>query len=157
MSGFPIGGVPPQTGLTSTTQPVKTGDASEVAGLSRAELERLKQATADFEGMFVKQLLSVMRKTIPKDKDGGLFGESQGEKMFKDLLDGEYAKVMSSRANGIGLKEAMIKQLTASMGRRQAGSGVDLETLRAERNPSSVAAPAPIGKENGLSGGGHDG
>lgn len=97
---FNIPALPP---VAANSQPVQT--------ITPQERKRLEGATADFEAMFIKQLLTAMRKTIPKGEEGGLFKESQGEKIFRDLLDGEYAKVMSRGGQGIGLKEAMLKQL----------------------------------------------
>ncbi|MBF0131297.1 MAG: rod-binding protein [Magnetococcales bacterium] len=80
--------------------------------------QRLRGAAADFEALFVKQMLSAMRKTIPKDESGeGLIRESQGEKIFRDMLDTEYATAMSRRGgkgqagSGIGLGDMIFKQL----------------------------------------------
>ena len=87
--------------------------------LSPQDALRLREAAADFESMFVKQMLSSMRKTIPK-QDGGLIKESEGEKMFRDMLDGEYAKTTSrsgSRSgHGVGLGASMYRQMVARFG-----------------------------------------
>lgn len=83
--------------------------------LSPADEKRLRDASADFESMFIKQMLSSMRKAIPK-QEGGLIKESQGEKLFRDLLDAEYAKTTSRSGGGMGLGAAMYKQLVSRFG-----------------------------------------
>ncbi|MBF0358064.1 MAG: rod-binding protein [Magnetococcales bacterium] len=90
--------------------------------LSAKDSLRLRQASADFESMFVKQMLSAMRKAVPKE-NGGMFKESEGEKIFKDLLDTEYAKTTSRTGAGLGLGAAMYKQLVARYGLSQ-GQGI---------------------------------
>lgn len=82
--------------------------------LDQQESARLREAAADFEAMFLKQMLTSMRKAIPKDTEGALFKESEGEKIFRDLLDEEYARVMSRGGNSLGLKESMLNHLTGS-------------------------------------------
>ncbi|MBF0446699.1 MAG: rod-binding protein [Magnetococcales bacterium] len=83
--------------------------------ISPADRLKLREAAADFESMFVKQMLSSMRKAIPKE-DGGLIKESEGEKIFRDLLDAEYAKTTSRSGQGLGLGAAMYRQLVARYG-----------------------------------------
>ncbi|MBF0171835.1 MAG: rod-binding protein [Magnetococcales bacterium] len=81
--------------------------------LSPRDEQRLRSAAADFESLFIQQMLTSMRKTVPKDENGeGLIRESQGEKIFRDMLDGEYANIMSHRGGrGMGLGEMMFQQL----------------------------------------------
>jgi len=80
--------------------------------LSLRDEQRLRNAAADFESLFIKQMLSSMRKAVPKDENGGLIRESQGEKIFRDMLDSEYANIASRRGStGMGLGEMMFKQL----------------------------------------------
>lgn len=86
--------------------------AGQQKTLSQTDRERLKDAAADFEAIFLKQMMTSMRRTVPKVREGeeALFKESEGEKIFRDLLDGEYAKVLSRRERGgLGLKEAILK------------------------------------------------
>ncbi|MBF0194419.1 MAG: rod-binding protein [Magnetococcales bacterium] len=103
------------TGITPAS-PLQSGKAN--GGLSAKDTLSLRKAAADFESMFVKQMLTSMRKAIPKEK-GALIKESEGEKMFKDMLDTEYAKTASRSGNGLGLGAAMFKQLVSRYGQAQ--------------------------------------
>ena len=71
------------------------------------ELKKLKQATEDFEQIFVNMMLKEMNKGLGKTGflDGGDY-----EKAFKDMLVDERAKEMSKKGN-FGLAKMMYKQL----------------------------------------------
>ena len=45
--------------------------------------QALRNASEEFEAVFMNQLVSAMRKTVG---DGGLIQKSQGEKMFEGVL-----------------------------------------------------------------------
>ncbi len=74
------------------------------------EEQKLRQAAADFEALFVKQMLKSMRKATPEWAKDGPFKKNHGEKLFRDMLDGEYAKLASSGRGGFGIKEALLEQ-----------------------------------------------
>lgn len=95
MSGFSVG----------------SAETLQNAMMSQQEIRRLREAATDFEALFLKQMLTAMRRTVPKspEGEGALVRESQGEKIFRDMLDGEYAKIMSQRGRGFGLREAVMK------------------------------------------------
>jgi Rod binding domain-containing protein len=86
------------------------GSAS-AATANVGELKRLHGAMADFEALYLQQLLQTMRSTVTEGKNGELFAPGPGEKMFREMLDGEYARVMSQRADGLGFKKAMLDNL----------------------------------------------
>jgi flagellar protein FlgJ len=67
----------------------------------------LYKACVDFEAIFIKQMLNVMRKTVQKEGllDGGL-----SEDIFEDMLYDEYAKKMAQTAQ-FGLAETMYLQI----------------------------------------------
>ena len=71
--------------------------------------KKLKDACKGFESMFIQLMWKEMRKTVPENS---LFGESNGEKIFRDMLDTEMSDRMSE-AGGLGLADVMYKQLTA--------------------------------------------
>ena len=71
--------------------------------------QKLKDACKGFESMFIQLMWKEMRKTVPENS---LFGESNGEKIFRDMLDTEMSDRMSE-AGGMGLADMMYKQLTA--------------------------------------------
>lgn len=95
-----------------------TVDTSQLIGRNRAKSlqnsisrtsddKKLKESCQEFEAMFIKQMLSAMKKTVNKS---GLIKENMGEKIFDDMLNDEYAKSMAS-TSGFGIAEMMYKQL----------------------------------------------
>ncbi|MEO5348026.1 MAG: rod-binding protein [Magnetococcus sp. YQC-3] len=115
------------------------------ASLSPQDKKRLQATAADFEAMFIKQMLSSMRKTVPKSREGEptLIKENEGEKIFRDLLDGEYAKVMSQRKNGLGLKEALLKYLANQTGQKTIDSQTEMARLQTQSNALNAVAQRP--------------
>lgn len=72
----------------------------------------LKKACADFEAIFLSQLLRTMRRTVPKSGllDGGL-----AEDIYRDMLDVEIAERMARRG-GMGLGDMLYRQLSKAAG-----------------------------------------
>lgn len=83
--------------------------------LNDGDEKKLREAVAGFESIFMQQILTSMRRTLPEE---GLLSGGQGEKMFQDLMDMEYAKRMSGQDNQRGLKEEMFRQLTMTRSSR---------------------------------------
>ncbi|MBF0158850.1 MAG: rod-binding protein [Magnetococcales bacterium] len=100
--------------MSDSITAVAAPSTTTVAGknLSRQDVGRLKNAAADFEALYLQQMLQAMRRTIPEGKPGEMFQPGPGERLFREMLDGEYAKVMSRRANGVGFKEMLLRHLT---------------------------------------------
>lgn len=73
---------------------------------------KMLEAARGFENQFVRQLISEMRKTIPKDE---LLSESMTEDIFKEQLDGEYADKWVANG-GIGLADIIYDQLEQRYG-----------------------------------------
>lgn len=71
--------------------------------------EGMKQASKQFEVMFMQMVLKSMREATPSD---GLLG-SQQEKMYTSMLDQQLSQNLSGR--GLGLAEAMYAQLSRNM------------------------------------------
>ncbi|MBF0610198.1 MAG: muramidase [Magnetococcales bacterium] len=86
--------------------------------INQKDEKKLKEAVSGFESIFLQQMLSSMRQTLP---EGSLLNGGQGEKMFRDLLDQEYAKQMSQHQNQRGLKETLFQQLTMARSPRISG------------------------------------
>lgn len=75
--------------------------------------EELGKACADFESMFVFQLLQTMRKTIPK---GGLFSDtSSWGSTYMLMFDQKVAEDLANRGGGIGLQKVLFQQLAKSL------------------------------------------
>lgn len=71
--------------------------------------KKLKEACKGFESMFMQMMWKEMKDTVPEN---ALFGESNGEKIFQDMLDTEMIDRMSE-SGGLGLADLMYGQLTA--------------------------------------------
>ena len=65
-----------------------TGNGTSNQANGRQEV-RLRQACEDFEALMFSQLLKAMRSSMP---DNGLLPQSSGERMFQEMLDGQYAQ-----------------------------------------------------------------
>ena len=71
--------------------------------------QELREATHEFESLFIHNLLKTMRAAIPKSE---FFNGGSGEEIFTDLLDQEISKVVSKR--GIGIADVLYQRLTKS-------------------------------------------
>ena len=72
--------------------------------------DKLKEASQNFEAVFINQLLQVMDKTIQRSEfmHGG-----QGEKVFREMFYNEIAKDMASNpASSFGLGKQIYEQLS---------------------------------------------
>lgn len=85
--------------------------------------KRLKQACQGFESMFIQMMWKEMRDTVPENS---LFGESQGEKIFRDMLDTEMADRMT-QAGGVGLADLMYQQLTEQYQAQKQAAGINVK------------------------------
>ena len=72
--------------------------------------EGMKQASKQFEVMFMHMMLKSMREATPSD---GMLSSSQ-EKTYTSMLDQQLSQNLSGR--GLGLAEAMFTQLSRTMG-----------------------------------------
>ncbi len=70
---------------------------------------KLYEVSQEFEAIFIKQMLNVMRETVNKS---GLIDGGMAEEIFEDMLYDEYALKMSQTA-GFGLADSIYKQLSA--------------------------------------------
>ncbi|HEX3019170.1 MAG TPA: transglycosylase SLT domain-containing protein [Chitinispirillaceae bacterium] len=84
------------------SQPVTTG-----SGYSP---EQLKKVAQDFESLFSSMMLRAMRKTVGENP---LIPMGMGEKIYTEMLDDEYAKMLSTRSS-LGLSDLVFKELMRS-------------------------------------------
>ncbi|HUI71804.1 MAG TPA: rod-binding protein [Spirochaetia bacterium] len=70
----------------------------------------LYKASQDFESLFIKQMLDVMRKTIHREND--LLNGGLSQDVFEGMLYDEYAKKMAQTA-GFGLAETIYRQVSS--------------------------------------------
>lgn len=102
--------------------------------------EGMKQASKQFEVMFMQMVLKSMREATPSD---GMFG-SQQEKMYTSMLDQQLAQNLSGK--GLGLAEAMFAQLNRTLGgeaaQRQPGAE-QAGAMSSGKSPEDFGALGP--------------
>ncbi|HHY10829.1 MAG TPA: flagellar biosynthesis protein FlgJ [Firmicutes bacterium] len=85
-----------------------TARAEELEKRKSTSQQGLEDAARQFESLFLHQLLTEMRRTVP---DTDLLGNRRAEKLFQSLLDQEMAE-HSSKNQGIGLAEMIYEQMS---------------------------------------------
>lgn len=78
------------------------------------EDKQLKEASKQFEALFIYQMFSKMRETVAQgglfDQDDGMFQQDMEEEIFQGMLDQEIS-VKATETGGIGLADMIYKQL----------------------------------------------
>lgn len=97
--------------LKTASAAVKPGEVSSDARAK--ERRRLHDAAQQFEAFFTSYLMKEMRKGIGEDKNS-TFAPSDGEKIFRDMIDDERGRIMST-THQIGLADLLIKQLEPTL------------------------------------------
>ena len=71
----------------------------------------LGKACADFESIFIYQLLQTLRKTVPRS---GLFSDKSSRwGMYTMMFDQKVAEDLATKGGGIGLQKMLSDQLSA--------------------------------------------
>jgi len=73
-----------------------------------ADAAAAKKAGQQFEGVLLSQMLNDMFAGVKTD---GMFGGGAGEDMFRSLMIDEYAKQISTQGGGLGLADAVTREL----------------------------------------------
>ena len=111
-------------------------------GTSSAQDQRLKKACQDFESHFLAQMMKTMRQSLP---EAGLFGDGPGEKYFTQLFDEEIATRVS-RTKGVGIAEALYRDLKGERASSAHASGMTIEAYRKTAQPSWAIADTALGR-----------
>lgn len=69
--------------------------------------EQIRKVAQDFESLFSSMMLRAMRKTVGENP---LLPMSMGEKIYTEMLDDEYAKILSAKSF-LGLSGLIVKEL----------------------------------------------
>lgn len=78
---------------------------------SSKDIESIKKSAKDFEAIFLELVLKSMRNTVEKSD---LFDGGNGEDIFRQMLDSEYAKVMAEQGT-TGISTSIEKQLLSNI------------------------------------------
>jgi len=89
------------------TYPINSSQPKKPAIDKNSELYK---ACQDFEALFIKQMLDVMRKTVHKGDDS--LNAGMGQDIFEGMLYDEYARKMSETAQ-FGLSDMIYKQISS--------------------------------------------
>lgn len=76
--------------------------------MNSKDKEKLKEACQDLEAVFVNQMLTEMRNTIPKDP---LTGDDFATDVFTTMMYDNYAQSIAKNAD-LGIADAMYNQLS---------------------------------------------
>jgi len=95
---------------TDPNQSTTSTQSTNAQSVSTPEVKDPKKwaVAQQFEAMFLHQMLTAMRKTVPED---GLTKESNGRQIFTDMLDEEMSKKASNQGN-LGIAKMIYKQLS---------------------------------------------
>lgn len=97
---------------------------------AKPELDRLRKQTKAVEAIFLKDLLSAMRRTVPENK----MGSGWGSDILKDLTDQALADRLSL-AGSIGISDLLFKSLGPSVLRQQIANALqDRGNVRLQAN-----------------------
>ncbi len=91
------------------------GAAADVSARTKeraAKEEKLKKACADFESIFIYNMLQKMRGTVPKS---GLLQEMQGKNTYNAMVDQKVAEDLAENG-GVGLQKMLYDQIVATDG-----------------------------------------
>jgi len=112
--------------------PLDSAPVGRAAETQRRRRPDLARACAEFEALFLQQLLRQMRATVPREApDGGSAGQLYGE-----MRDAEVARSLA-RGRGIGLADVLYRQMV-----RRLGDGAEESAPAAGRNGANPFAAA---------------
>jgi soluble lytic murein transglycosylase-like protein len=83
---------------------------NQISAQAVRQKNQAQTAAREFESIFTSYMLKSMRSTIPENE---FMPMSLGENIYTEMLDGEYAKMMSSSGN-LGLAGMILKQIDRS-------------------------------------------
>src|SRR5437016_4350518 len=79
----------------------------------------LREATQEFESVFIAHMMQTMRRSVPESK---LLGGGSGQTIFREMLDQELSRQIA-HSGGFGIGESLYEQLsdpTQAIGGHQA-------------------------------------
>src|SRR5439155_22975807 len=68
--------------------------------------QTLREATQEFESLFIAQLMREMRSTVP---ESSLLGSSSGQQIFREMLDQEFSR-RAAYSGDFGIGDLLYRQ-----------------------------------------------
>ncbi len=90
------------------TSPIPNNLKESAISADMLKEKKMRKACVDFEAIILQQMITTMRKSVPK---GGLFESSYANETWQSMQDEELTKNIAA-GGGIGLGEALYKELT---------------------------------------------
>ena len=81
-------------------------DGAALVDRAQPKLDKLRKATQDMEAVFLKDLLSAMRRTVPENETESGFGSE----IYKDMLDQALAEA-SSKSGSMGIAKLVFERM----------------------------------------------
>jgi peptidoglycan hydrolase FlgJ len=95
--------------ISDVATAINDGSVKNVEDQKRKiEGKKLKKVCADFESLFVYNLMQTMRKTIPA---GNSATQSVGKDTYNMMFDQKVSEELSHKAGGMGLQTILFNQL----------------------------------------------
>ena len=97
------------------------------------DLDKLKEASREFEAYFLNTLFKEMRKTV---QDGGLTEKSQARTTFEEMLDEEMSKTIT-KTGGVGLADMIYKNMARVYGNAANGANTEDDEAKVDATSES--------------------
>ncbi len=110
-------------------------------GDKRLDREKLKKSCADFESVFIQQLLKSMRQTMMRSD---FMGNGIGKDVYESLLDQELSQSLARRG-GLGLGKMIYDRMIQQEEKRGV---VPPEGEKTEADPAATKLRSPLGRGN---------
>ncbi|RMV54946.1 Flagellar rod assembly protein/muramidase FlgJ [Pseudomonas syringae pv. papulans] len=108
----------PKSGISSAVDSGAYTDVNRLASLKHGDkdsVENQKKVAREFESLFVSQMLKAMRsanEVLAKDNPMN----TPATRQYQDMYDQQLAVTLSTRGNGIGLQDVLMRQLSKDKG-----------------------------------------
>ncbi|PBP55663.1 flagellar assembly peptidoglycan hydrolase FlgJ [Pseudomonas syringae] len=133
----------PKSGISSAVDSGAYTDVNRLASLKHGDkdsVENQKKVAREFESLFVSQMLKAMRSANEVlAKDNPL--TRPATRQYQDMYDQQLAVTLSTRGNGIGLQDVLMRQLSKDKGINHAAPVNTTDAATA----ATDAAPAKTG------------
>lgn len=108
----------PKSGISSAVDSGAYTDVNRLAALKHGDKDSVanqKKVAQEFESLFVSQMLKAMRsanEVLAKDNPMN----TPATRQYQDMYDQQLAVTLSTRGNGIGLQDVLMRQLSKDKG-----------------------------------------
>src|SRR5262249_31766619 len=112
----------------------------------KASQAQLRNATQEFEALFLSYMLKVMRSTVESEKEES---SSLGKHVYIEMFDSEIA-LNIAKQRGLGIGEMMYRQLTAESASDRKGESNSLSNRIEQGVPHLSTTSCPSTKSSPL-------